>query len=272
MSKVESSSVVIIPARYQSSRFPGKPLQEIAGKIMLERVWNIACQAVSPSQVYIATDDQRIIDAAKAFGAQAIMTPADCRNGSERVEAAVGELESKPGVVVNFQGDAVLTPPWVIKDLLSALEKTDADCATPAVKISSDEYQQFVKLRASGSSSGTFVVFDKQGKALYFSSCLIPYHREVGETSNTYRHIGIYAYRYQALQKYLSLEQGDLEQIEQLEQLRMLENGMSIQVAKVDLRGRTMVSVDSPDDVGRAEAIIAKEGDLFDSSLSNRKP
>ena len=124
-----SKSLVVIPARYQSSRFPGKPLQEISGKIMLERVWNIACQAVTPAQVYIATDDKRIVDAAKEFGAQAIMTPADCHNGSERVEAAVGALEIKPDIVVNFQGDAVLTPPWVIQDLLSAMGDTDADCA-----------------------------------------------------------------------------------------------------------------------------------------------
>ena len=88
-----SKPLVVIPARYQSSRFPGKPLQEIAGKIMLERVWNIACQAVNPAQVYIATDDKRIVDAAKGFGAQALLTPEDCRNGSERVEAAVGALE-----------------------------------------------------------------------------------------------------------------------------------------------------------------------------------
>lgn len=260
-------AVVVIPARYGSTRLPGKPLTVVRGMVMIERVWRLACAAVGESSVYVATDDQRIIDVVHGFGGRALMTPVECRNGTERAHEAVNLLSETPEIVINMQGDAPLTPPWFVKQLIEAMRE-DVSCrfATPAVQISLAQYQQTLKSKQSDPFSGTFVTFDRQRNALYFSKQIIPALRSVSESKiPVYQHIGIYGYRYEALKQYLSLEEGVLEKVEGLEQLRILEHGLKIKVVPVDYRGRTSWAIDSPADIKRVESIIDQEGELLAS-------
>ena len=256
--------VIIIPARYDSTRFPGKPLTAIAGHSLIKRVWSIAKSVTGDPGVFVATDDPRIVEHVASFGGEAIMTSPRCRNGTERVyEAAVG-MESRPDLVVNLQGDAVLTPPWVINALIKAMT-ADQTCGmgTTAVKLSWEQCQAALEVVDKGGRPGTMVVADKKGNALYFSSAFIPHLRNRQMMSPPVnRHIGIYAYRFDTLQEYVALEPSPLEKAEALEQLRALENGIAIKVVPVDYKGRTHHSIDRPEHVAETEAIIAKEGEL----------
>jgi 3-deoxy-manno-octulosonate cytidylyltransferase (CMP-KDO synthetase) len=256
-------NIIIIPARYSSRRFPGKPLVLINGKSLIERVWSIAKSVKGIDEVYIATDDSRIESHAVNFSAKVIMT-SDCENGTERVFQSIDVLPVKPEIIFNLQGDAVLTPPWVIQSLVDVmLNNPRVEMATPATRITRDDYFAMQEAKLKGEVGGTMVVCDKVHNALYFSKSMIPYLRETsGNSLPLYRHIGLYAYRYAALKKYVSLEATPLEKLEGLEPLRALENGMPIRVVFVDYQGHTHASVDSPNDVNRVEAIIEKEGEL----------
>jgi 3-deoxy-manno-octulosonate cytidylyltransferase (CMP-KDO synthetase) len=256
-------TVIVIPARYGSTRFPGKPLAIILGKSLLERTWRIANSVRGAEKVYIATDDERIFKHATAFGAELLMTPAECTNGTERVLAALKSTGLRPDIVINLQGDAVLTPPAVLEALIEELIKTtSADIATAATRLNQEQYREILAQKASGQPGGTLVTFDLNGRALYFSRSIIPFVRNASSSVPIYRHIGIYGYRYHALEKYVSLAPSPLELAEGLEQLRALENGMRIQVVPVDYNGRTHWSVDSPEDAKMAESLILREGEL----------
>jgi 3-deoxy-manno-octulosonate cytidylyltransferase (CMP-KDO synthetase) len=258
------NKVIVIPARYQSSRYPGKPLVDVAGTSMLERVWKIAQRVEGISKVIIATDDQRIQSHAQSFGAEVIMTPAELRNGTERAHYAVGLLDQAPDVVINFQGDAVLTPHWILDDLVRTIDNTpDLEMATVAVKLDQAETKSTVEAKLEGELAGVLVVFDRQKNALYFSRSLIPRKRDDDFTSwELHRHIGIYAYTLETLNQYISLSPSPLEEAEQLEQLRALEYGIKIKVALSDYRGRTPASIDTPEDLVKVQDIIAREGEL----------
>ncbi|MBK9144686.1 MAG: 3-deoxy-manno-octulosonate cytidylyltransferase [Candidatus Melainabacteria bacterium] len=261
-------SLIVIPARYASTRFPGKPLTLIKGRTMLERTWQIA-RASGADRVVVATDDDRIEEACRSFSADVVRTDPACANGTERVHQALERMGSPAEVVLNLQGDAVLTPPWVLTALLDVM-KADSlvPMATPAVRISADQYRQLKSQKDSGIVGGTMVVFDRQYNALYFSKAMIPFLRSTGGGDPPlYRHIGLYAYRRDTLERYLSLEPGELEKTEGLEQLRALENGIGIRVVVVDYRGRTHGSVDSETDVPVVEAIIESEGELVPQPL-----
>lgn len=255
-------TIIVIPARYHSGRFPAKPLKAIKGHSLLYRVWCIAKSVKQIDEVYIATDHADIQSHAVAFGAKVIMTEA-CENGTARVFNAISTLDEKPEIVFNLQGDAVLTPPWIIQALIATmLANPNIAMTTPATRITRDQYasMQASKLKEVG---GTMVVCDKDDNALYFSKSMIPYLRDiVMENPPLYRHIGLYAYRYATLEKYTTLSPTPLEILEGLEQLRLLEHGVAIRVVMVDYKGRTHASVDSPDDVKRVELIIEKEGEL----------
>lgn len=258
------TAVIVIPARWASKRFPGKPLADISGTSLLQRTWRIARAVKGVDQVLVATDDLRIKEHVEQFGGQAVMTSADCENGTQRAYDAVRDLNPPPEIVINLQGDAVLTPPWVIQALLDEMkENPKIEIATPATQLSAKQYQQIAQLKAQGKLAGTMVVFDVHFNALYFSRSIIPCLRD-GDMPEppVYRHIGLYAYRLAALQKYLTLDPTPLEMVEKLEQLRALENGMSIKVVPVEYRGRTHWSVDSPDDVEQVERILLAEGEL----------
>jgi 3-deoxy-manno-octulosonate cytidylyltransferase (CMP-KDO synthetase) len=264
-SPVPAPTVIVIPARQGSQRFPGKPLAPICGKTLLLRTWNIAKAVQGVDQVLIATDDEGIRKyAEEEMGAEVVLTRPECRNGSERVFEAVQKLRIRPEFVINLQGDAVLTPPWVIQSVVDKIQKDSTiQIATPATHLSRAQYEQFLGSKANGRTSGTLVVFDRKSQALYFSKNIIPNVREwKSEAAPLYRHIGLYAYRFAALQSYVAMDPSPLEEAEGLEQLRALENGIPIRIVQVDYRGRTHWSVDNPEDVGVVEKIIGLEGEL----------
>ena len=256
---------IVIPARYGSKRFPGKPMAPIRGASLLHRVWLIARAVTGVSQVYVATDDERVAAHASGFGAEVIMTSPECENGTVRVHQAMRSLPRPPDAVINFQGDAVLTPPWVLQGLVDAFH-TDptAQLVTPAVHLSWDELANLRKSKEITPFSGTVVVFDRTMNALYFSKTIIPSlrSRDPERPPPVYRHIGLYGYRMGTLDQLAALAPTPLEQAEGLEQLRALENGIPIRVVLTDYRGRTHWSVDSPEDAAIAEALIARDGEL----------
>lgn len=256
-------ALIVIPARMASTRFPNKPLALIAGKTMIERVWRIGKASGSAHEVVIATDDQGLRQFAQRFGAKVIMTSPNCPTGTDRVAEASRSFNQHT-IFFSLQGDAVLTPPWVIEKVLHAmLSDPSIQMATPAVRLQGKALADFVASKRGGSSSGTTVTFNKKGNALYFSKALIPYHREEMHPDRpVFRHIGLYAYRTHTLQQLSQLPEGPFEKSENLEQLRALENGIPIRVVEVDYKGRTHGSVDRPEDVAVVESIIAKEGEF----------
>lgn len=260
------STIIVIPARYGSTRLPGKPLALVAGKSLLQRMWSIATAVQRVDGVYIATDDERIKAHAESFGGQVIMTPVDIPNGTERAFHAAQALPKRPDIVLNLQGDAVLTPPWVIQALIDDMQANPTvQFATTAVRMTVAQYQQLRQTKQEGAVGGTTVVFDKFGNALYFSKSIIPFLRKMpaNDLLPVFRHIGLYVYRYATLQKYLALPPTELEQVEGLEQLRALEHGIPIKVIQVDYRGRSHCAIDSQVDIDYVESVIAKEGELI---------
>jgi 3-deoxy-manno-octulosonate cytidylyltransferase (CMP-KDO synthetase) len=261
-----NQTVCIIPARAGSTRFPNKPLKLIAGRSMIERVWRIGCAALNdPKSVFVATDEPAIADHVRGFGGNAIVTSKKPNNGTERVLEASESLNlPDSALVVNLQGDAVLTPPWTIKSLVDACEADrTVQYATMCTSLSAKAEQEMLEAKKNSPSSGTLVVCDCHSNALYFSKTPIPFrHPSKLSMEPLKRHIGTYAYRVAALRTFCSLPAGILENIEKLEQLRVLENGLKMRVVEVDYRGRTHASVDAPSDVAVVEAIIAREGEL----------
>jgi 3-deoxy-manno-octulosonate cytidylyltransferase (CMP-KDO synthetase) len=254
--------IAVIPARYGSTRFPGKPLHEIAGLAMVERVRRLAVAAPSIDRVIVATDDARILKAVEDFGGEAVMTPESCRNGTERCFDAVKEFASDGDIIVNLQGDAPLTPPWVIDAAAAAMaDDPSLQLATPAVALTEDAYAKLAAAKAAGEVGGTTVVFDKSMNALYFSKTIIPFRREDAGVP-VHKHIGLYAFRFSTLKSFVALEPSPLERTESLEQLRALENGIPVRIVLTDYRGRTPWSVDSPRDAEIAAQIIEREGEI----------
>jgi 3-deoxy-manno-octulosonate cytidylyltransferase (CMP-KDO synthetase) len=238
-------AIGVIPARYASSRLPGKPLADIAGKPMIEHVYRRAQSAASLSEVYVATDDARIYAAVEAFGGKVVMTREDHRSGTDRIAEAVGALDVD--VVVNIQGDEPLLDPAEIDAVVAPFrERPDLVMTTAAVPISDP--------RDVADPSVVKVVLDQRGDALYFSRLPIPFYR--GGDRGHLKHIGLYAYRKAFLLTYASLLPTPLEQAEQLEQLRVLENGFRIHVVRTN---NDAISVDTPEDLERVRALIAVE-------------
>lgn len=255
--------IAVIPARYGSSRFPGKPLHEIAGLPMVERVRRLAAAAPSVDRVVVATDDERIARTVERFGGEAVMTSAHCRNGTERVHDAARAFAKVDDVLLNLQGDAPLTPPWVIEAAAAAMKaEPGLAMATPAVELTGDALEQMKAAKLAGEVGGTTVVFNREMNALYFSKAIIPFQRHPEAGTPVYKHIGLYAYRFAALERLVALEPSPLEKAESLEQLRALENGIAIRIVLTDYRGRTPWSVDSPRDAEIAAGIIVREGEI----------
>lgn len=250
-------AAIIIPVRWGSTRLPGKTLACVAGKTLIRRVWDLAKQVNNAEALWIATDDKRILNHCKEFTANVTITSSRCKNGTERVLEAVKRLKLRAQIIINLQGDAVLTPPWIIEALIEKMTK-DKSCqiATPAYRLSPQELQKLKKAKAKSQTSGTTVVFNKSSRALYFSRSLIPSQPPI------YAHIGLYAYTRKALEKFVSLPESPLEKTEGLEQLRALENGIPIDVVLINTRGRTLWAIDTPNDVAIAEKIISQEGEL----------
>lgn len=256
-----NDTVIIIPARYGSTRLPGKPLIDIAGKTMVERVWRLARQVTGVSAILVATDDARIAEEVESFGGDPVMTPGTCANGTERALAAVQARGLSPDVVINLQGDAPLTPPWVIQAMVDEMANGQqaADICTPATRLTGEKLEDFIREKTITPSTGTTVVMNHKQEALYFSKSILPFSR--GARAEVFRHVGLYAYRLDVLKALCALPESPLERAEKLEQLRALENGYAIKVTIVDYRGRSHASVDALEDVARVEAILEREGE-----------
>jgi 3-deoxy-manno-octulosonate cytidylyltransferase (CMP-KDO synthetase) len=243
------SILAVIPARYASTRLPGKPLVPLGGKPMIERVWERVRQARSVSSVVVATDDERIRSAVEAFGGEVAMTRADHRSGTERV-AEVAAARSDAEILVNVQGDEPLIEPAAIDAAVEAiLSDAAVNVATLAVPITNPgDIMDPNVVKA---------VLDFDGNALYFSRAPIPWvrDREGPVHARHLKHLGLYVFRRAALLEFPTFPQGDLERIEQLEQLRWLENGYRIRVAETEYDS---VSVDMPEDVARVEQLLAQ--------------
>ncbi len=229
------SAVIFIPARYQSSRFPGKPLQILKGatgvsKSLIERSWDAARAASGVERVYVLTDDERIAEPARTFGADVLMTSSDCRNGTERCAEAVSLLDEVPEVIVNLQGDAPLTPPHYVEALLDAMDMDSTiSMATPILRTPPDHLDKLQADRKAGRVGATTAVCDQRGNALYFSKEVLPFYDNAPEDAvPVYHHVGCYAYRPDALLQYASKEPTPLELREGLEQLRFLEYGIPV--------------------------------------------
>ncbi len=270
-----SSVLIVIPARYQSSRLPGKPLALIAGIPMIERVALIAqsvCQQNENCSYVVATDDERIMSFCAERAIPARMTSESCRSGTERCWDVVQQDKTlHADFIVNLQGDNPLCPPWVIQELIDSWKKSAGDVFTPFIQLSWDEYDRLQEAKKTTPYSGTCVLVDKDDYALAFSKNTIPairkpqQARELLSKSPVRRHIGLYAYTYTALKNYFTLTESDYELgcIEGLEQMRYLYHGMRIKMVPVDYRGRkTSSGVDSPEDIARVEAILAEFGEL----------
>lgn len=263
MSRANGDTVCVIPARYGSTRFPGKPLAEVRGRTMIRRMVEIANAANGVDRVLVATDDARIADHVADFGGTAVMTDPSCRNGTERVANAVATLDLEPARIINLQGDAVLTPPWVIEAVVEAMvADPEAPIVTPAARLDARSRALLVEAKAAGEVGGTSVVMDKDGYALYFSKAIIPFVRDAEGGAPTFRHIGLYGYSRSGLARFVKLAPSPLERTEGLEQLRALENGMRVRVVEVDYRGRRHLAIDSPEDLVRVERVLDEDGEL----------
>ncbi|MFP4037255.1 MAG: 3-deoxy-manno-octulosonate cytidylyltransferase [Desulfobacteraceae bacterium] len=242
--------VVLIPARYGSSRFPGKPLAEIAGRPMVEHVYRRASRCAEAGEAWVATDDARIFHCVQGFGGRAIMTRSDHASGTDRTAEAARFLEvGERDIVVNVQGDQPSFHPSVITRLLEPLhEDPELPMATLMCR--------FKDRRDELNPNQVKVVTDNRGCALYFSRHPIPYHRDEAQDlgNSRFKHLGFYAYRGWFLQAFTKLPTGRLEAAEMLEQLRALENGYRIGVSQVE---EDLPEVDTPEDISRVEAFMA---------------
>ena len=259
---------VIIPARYESTRFPGKPLVDLFGasglaKPLVRRSWEAAVSACGKGQVWVATDDARIADRVSGFGGQVVMTSSRCRNGTERCAEAAEAIPDCPDIVVNFQGDAPLTPAALIGQLAAALaDDPSAAMATPALRCSSTTYDHLEADCAAGCVGGTTVIFNRRNEALYFSKRILPYVPPVTPSPGDYvhLHLGIYAYRRDDLRRYAAAPPSPLESLEGLEQLRFLDQGQVVKVLPLDPVTWDCIELNNPSDVAPIEAVLRQRG------------
>lgn len=263
------SVLIVIPARYASTRYPGKPLVPLTGatgvsQTLIERSWRAACDVTGVDRVVVATDDARIRDAAEAFGAEVVMTSDTCANGTERCAEAFDVLGGGYDLVVNLQGDAPLTPAWFIEDLVAGLQSDPvAEVATPVLRCDGRALNGFLEDRKADRVGGTTAVFTMNRHALYFSKEVIPFTSTQyadDDATPVFHHVGVYAYRPSALGAYPRWTAGPLEQLEGLEQLRFMEHGHTVLCVEVEARGRQFWELNNPEDVPRLEAMMAQMG------------
>lgn len=247
--KIVMSAIVAIPARLKSTRFPRKVLADINGRPMLWHVYQGVLKAQLVSAVWVLTDSPEVVDAASTWGASVLLTSEDCPSGTDRIASAVEQLEAD--IIVNVQGDEPLITGQVVDRVVTALQESSADVATPVYRITTVE--------EITSSNVVKVVRAKDGRALYFSRSPIPYVRDVDvdawlSSTPFWGHIGVYAYRRQLLAEYRHLPEGRLERAEKLEQLRLLESGNQIFTVDVDYHP---YAVDVPEDLQSVKKVLA---------------
>ncbi len=261
--EVMRNIAIIIPARYGSTRFPGKPLAKIAGKTMLQRVVELAksiAENFDGVRVYTTTEDQRIADHAKEIGVECLIT-GDCPTGSDRVLAAAKQLPERPDFILNLQGDAPLTPPQAIETMIQAyLDAPDqTSVVTPVHQLRWSALDKLRENKKTTPFSGTTAIIDETGHARWFSKNIIPAIRKENRTdefSPIFQHMGLYGYSFKALEQFCALGQGVYEQLEGLEQLRFLENNIPIRIVKIEA-DKIHSGIDSPEDLARAESVLS---------------
>lgn len=240
----------IIPARYASTRFPGKPLALLDGRPVILHVYEKVVSVLG--EAYVATDDERIEATVKAFGGKAVMTRTDHKSGTDRIQEAVSKLGTDADVIINVQGDE----PFIAKEQIETLCRLFDDPQTQIGTIG----KPFADMASVGNPNSPKIVLDRQGYAMYFSRSIIPYVRGAEQTEWNLRHtflkhLGIYAYQREVLHEITQLPQSPLELAESLEQLRWLENGYRIKVGITDIE---TIGIDTPEDLSRAEAFLKK--------------
>ena len=240
--------IAIIPARYASTRFPGKPLAVLGGKTVIQRVYEQVLKVLN--EAYVATDDERIFSAVEAFGGKAVMTRTDHKSGTDRIQEAVEKIGSSADVIINVQGDEPFIQPSQIETLMHLFDNPETQIGTLG--------KPFDSMEGVENPNSPKIVTDNRGFALYFSRSIIPYIRgkERNEWFGEYpflKHLGIYAYRREVLAEVTKLQQSSLEKAESLEQLRWLQNGYRIRVGLTDVE---TVGIDTPEDLQRAEAFL----------------
>lgn len=247
--------VGIIPARYGSTRLPGKPLRTILDKSMIQHVYERCARADAIDELVVATDDARILEAVAAFGGRAVMTRPEHASGTDRLAEAVSALEAD--IIVNIQGDQPFFDPAMIHEVVAPLqEDATLEVATLRYPITHEpDLHDFGVVK---------VVTNRAGDALYFSRSLIPYPRQK-VPHNVYEHVGLYAYRKATLLRLAKLPMTELEEVESLEQLRWLEHGVRIRVPVSQCPDRAFsgFSVDTPEDLARAEAMLRERGTVL---------
>lgn len=266
------SALIVVPARYSSTRLPGKPLLTIAGRTLLERVTAVARAAADLAdecEVVVATDDPRIAEHAQQVGVDVAMTAAELDSGSSRACAAARSRAELPDLVINLQGDAPFVPHTVVAGLIATLRDGGADVATPVYRLDWDRLDRLRKHKEAAPFSGTTCIRGEDGRALWFSKTIIPAIRDeaglraAGRLSPVWQHMGLYGYRIAALEWFAAAPQSPCEVLEGLEQLRFLEAGRSIATVEVDPPSHSMSGIDTPADLALAEAAIARLGDPF---------
>lgn len=243
--------IAIIPARYSSSRFPGKPLALLDGKTVIEHVYEQVTRQIA--EAWVATDDERIFDTVKGFGGKAVMTRKDHKSGTDRIEEAAEKTNTDADVIVNIQGDEPFIQPSQIETVCRQFDDPSTQIATLG--------KPFSSMEAVENPNSPKIVTDVNGFALYFSRSVIPFVRGIGRDQwlDHYpylKHLGIYAYRREVLHEITSLPQSSLEKAESLEQLRWLQNGYRIRVGITNVE---TVGIDTPDDLRRAEDFLKKQ-------------
>lgn len=257
---------ILIPARYASSRFPGKPLVALRGadgtaRPLIERSWACAAAVPGVGAVHVATDDARIADVVRGFGGSAVMTSTACRNGTERCAEAARTLGLGDGIVVNLQGDAPLTPGFMVPALVAALaDDPAAAMATPGLRTSPATYAHLVGDAQAGRVGGTTVVANRAGRALYFSKRILPFVPPAltdRAHDHVRLHLGLYAYRTDALAEYAAAAPSPLEELEGLEQLRFLDHDRPVRVVEFAPVGWDCIELNNPADVPAIEAVLS---------------
>lgn len=251
---------LVIPARFASSRFPGKPLTMLRGagrepKPLIQWVWEAARRVADVDRVLVATDDRWIAETVTALGCEVVMTSPSCRNGSERCAEAIDRAGVRDGIVVNWQGDAPLTPPEAIAALIRTLAANrGVPVASPMLRCSPATVARLIEGDRHRASGGVTVVVDQRGNALYFSRHVLPWPAEGGEQPPVFMHLGVYAYRAAALRRYVAAAPSDAELAEGLEQLRFLHLGMAVRMVEIAEPPGGLWEVNRPADVALVEA------------------
>ncbi|PTD16747.1 3-deoxy-manno-octulosonate cytidylyltransferase [Sphingomonas fennica] len=262
-------AAIVIPARYASTRYPGKPLAPVRGasgaaRPLIARSIDAARQVAGVDSLYVATDDSRIAEAVRALDVDVIMTSPACANGTERLAEAASELADDIDVLVNFQGDALLTPPDLVEALLDHMRADPAcEVATVAVRCSASAYRHLISDQTAGRSGGTTVVLGVDSRALYFSKRVLPHilpgSEEEGDPP-VWLHLGLYAYRRAALRRYAVLGPCELEVLEGLEQLRFLTHGIPVHVVRAPSPAWDVIELNNPTDLQPIEAVLMERG------------